>query len=210
MITSLTGWWLHVKILQQRRLFGAFIFFWRLFILCNSWSISPLGRNKAVCHILSWNFLFSRELAIQVHVFKGYTFPVTHGLGRGNVCGLWGFLSTTKTETQVKIPVTNFNNSFLRTANTWIKRSDITVCHIDLSMFVVSVIFTEMVWKSMSYFKCRNDGVFFLILIFQLELTFSVILYDGNLHNGKLAMVFRLWNKFLGCKHGKGVNTTVL
>lgn len=85
MTTSLTGWWLHVKTLQQRGLGGAFIFLQRLFSLCVPWKTSPLGRNEAMCWSLSPKAPCSRQVAIQGPVFKGHRRPVTPHLGKGNI-----------------------------------------------------------------------------------------------------------------------------
>lgn len=117
-VTPLTCWRLHIKILQRRRLFGAFVFLRRLFYLCITRRVSPLGRDEAVCGSLSWNCFCSRKLPVHVSVFMGCRSPIFWGLGRGDVCIVWRFLSTTQPgkEKQIKFPAVN-HNSFLQIAN---------------------------------------------------------------------------------------------
>ena len=75
-VTPLTCWRLHIEILQWRRPFGAFVFLRRLFYLCITTRVSPLGRDEAVCGSLSRNCFCSRKLPVHVSVFMGCRCPV--------------------------------------------------------------------------------------------------------------------------------------
>lgn len=99
-IPSLTSWRRHIEVLQQRRIFDVFSIFWRLFNLRISWRISPVRRNEAICCGLSRSLLWSREPATHVSITKVHGLPITHGLGKGSVGGIWGFLNTAEPGTR--------------------------------------------------------------------------------------------------------------